>query len=186
MNKSITVDSPVFCALRFFPVVRSQRWREVREQSLWRHQFSGNCSFIRLVQTTVGLSDGLVLVLGLWFIPCRGHTGPHINVSLLCQHSSLILPRTTYRFPLSLVLWCQFNCFSVYLASPVCQRPYARCAQTIMISSNFCIIFIFIFYSLKTVVKRNCLQSSYTYRYNQMLWWQMYRHISLICKIASV
>jgi len=43
-----------------------------------------------------------------------------------------------------------------------------------------------IFYSLKTVVKRNCVQSSYTYRYNKMLWRQMYRHISLICKIAFV
>jgi len=43
-----------------------------------------------------------------------------------------------------------------------------------------------IFYSLKTAVKRNCVQSSYTYRYKKMLWWQMYRHISLICKIASV
>ena len=29
-------------------------------------------------------------------------------------------------------------------------------------------------YSLKTVVKRNCVQSSYTYTYNTMLWWQMY------------
>ena len=27
-----------------------------------------------------------------------------------------------------------------------------------------------IFYSLKTVVKRNCVQSSYAYRYNKMLW----------------
>ena len=26
-----------------------------------------------------------------------------------------------------------------------------------------------IFYSLKTLVKRNCVQSSYTYRYNKML-----------------
>ena len=30
-----------------------------------------------------------------------------------------------------------------------------------------------IFYSLKTVVKRNCAQSSYTCRYNKMLWRQI-------------
>jgi len=30
-----------------------------------------------------------------------------------------------------------------------------------------------IFYSLKTVVRRNCAQSSYTYRYNKMLWRQI-------------
>jgi len=29
-----------------------------------------------------------------------------------------------------------------------------------------------------------CVQSFYTYAYNKMPWWQMYRHISLICKIA--
>jgi len=30
-----------------------------------------------------------------------------------------------------------------------------------------------IFYSVKTVIKRNCVQSSYTYRYNKMLWRQI-------------
>ena len=37
-----------------------------------------------------------------------------------------------------------------------------------------------IFYSAKTVIKRNCVQSSYTYTYNKMLWRQMCRHISVI------
>jgi len=39
-------------------------------------------------------------------------------------------------------------------------------------SFSHCISSRFIFYSLKTVVKRNCLQSSYTYRCNKMPWRQ--------------
>ena len=47
------------------------------------------------------------------------------------------------------------------ISAEVKERP----ADCIRISSHH-----LIFYSLKTVVKRNCVQSSYTYAYNKMLW----------------
>lgn len=44
------------------------------------------------------------IVVSPWFIPCQRHIGSHIDASLLCQHSSLMLRHTTRQFPLDLVI----------------------------------------------------------------------------------
>ena len=63
------------------------------------------------------------------------------------------------------------QCFSVQGGRKVGPQTHVHAfINNVLISSHL------LFF--KTVVKRICVQSSYTYRYNKMLWWQMYRHIS--------
>jgi len=55
--------------------------------------------------------------------PRRGHIGPHIDASLLYQHSAIVLPPRTCQFPSNLDFWCQSSPFSVFPAFAMQYSP---------------------------------------------------------------
>jgi len=135
-----------------------------------------------------------------------------VGISFVCQGTSVITSKATVLTVLCFNMSIFFITVKQIALFTVAAYNWSHLPQAGHVSASVCKLFIrptdastlpvnykklhskhmylrshhLIFYSSKTIVKCNCVQSSYTDTYNEMLRWQMYRHISLICKIASV